>query len=184
MSTNETLVEDINNFIHNAIKFGRKEIVTFGDWLYHLPDTDFKMAGDLLFRTARTGRRTGDWDPLPGLGYWCREFQAEYKAVQDQRFRRPRQREESATPYDPELYEAIDAFAKRQTVIGDDAIREYADWLEGLDNEDFKAAGNIIFEVSKQARKTEDWGRLPHLRYNDWTFRKTYRFIQLRRPRR
>ena len=142
------------------------------------------MAGDLLFRTARTGCRTGDWDPLPMLGYWCREFQAEYKDVQDQRFRRPRQREESATPYDPELYEAIDAFAKRQTVIGDDAIREYADWLEGLDNEDFKAAGNIIFEVSKQACKTEDWGRLPHLRYNDWTFRKTYRFIQLRRPRR
>lgn len=186
MSTNadEALIKDLNRFIRATVKFGRKEIIAYGDWLYRLPDEDFKAAGDLLFRTARNARRTGDWDPLPGLGYWCREFQAEYKAVQDQRFRRPRQREESATPYDPELCEAVDSFAKRQTVIGDDAIREYADWLEGLDNEDFKAAGNIIFHTSKAAKKTGDWGRLPHLRYCDWTFRKTYRFIQLRRPRR
>ena len=182
MSTNETLAEEINRFIWNTVKFGRKEIVAYGDWLYRLSDEDFKAAGDLLFRTARNARRTGDWDPLPGLGYWCREFQAEYKAVQDQRRRRPRPKGDS--PIDnPTLYRAIDDFAKRQTVIGDDAVREYADWLEGLTNEDFKAVGDIIFHTSKAARKTGDWGRLPHLRYNDWTMRKAYRFVQLRRPR-
>lgn len=184
MSANETLAEEINRFIWNTVKFGRKEIVAYGDWLYRLSDEDFKAAGDLLFRTARNARRTGDWDLLLGLGYWCREFQAEYKAVQDQRFRRPRQREESATPYDPELCEAVDSFAKQQTVTGDDAVRQYADWLAGLTDDDFKAVGNIIFHTSKAAKKTGDWGRLPHLRYCDWTFRKTYRFIQLRRPRR
>ena len=184
MSTNEALVEEINRFIQSTAKFGRKEIVAYGDWLYRLSDEDFKAAGDLLFRTARNARRTGDWDPLPGLGYWCREFQAEYKAVQDQRRRRPRQREEAPSSYNPELCEAVDSFAKRQTVTGDDAVREYADWLAGLTDDDFKAVGNIIFEVSKAAKKTGDWGRLPHLRYCDWTFRKTYRFIQLRRPRR
>lgn len=184
MSTNETLAEEINRFIWSTVKFGRKEIVAYGDWLHRLSDEEFKAAGDLLFRTARNARRTGDWDPLPGLGYWCREFQAEYKAVQDQRFRRPRQREESATPYDPELCEAVDSFAKQQTVTGDDAVRQYADWLAGLTDDDFKAVGNIIFHTSRAAKKTGDWGRLPHLRYCDWTFRKTYRFIQLRRPRR
>lgn len=186
MSTNadEALIEDLNRFIRATVKFGRKEIVPFGDWLYRLSDEDFKAAGDLLFRTARNARRTGDWDPLPGLGYWCREFQNEYKAVQDQRFRRPRQREESATLYDPELCEAVDSFAKQQTVTGDDAVRQYADWLAGLTDDDFKEVGSIIFEVSKAAKKTGDWGRLPHLRYCDWTFRKTYRFIRLRRPRR
>ena len=163
---NETLAEEINRFIWNTVKFGRKEIVAYKDWLYRLSDEDFKAAGDLLFRTARNARRTGDWDPLPGLGYWCREFQAEYKAVQDQRRRRPRPKGDS--PIDnPALYGAIDDFAKRQTVISDDAIREYADWLEGLTNEDFKAVGDIIFHTSKAARKTGDWGRLPHLRYND-----------------
>lgn len=183
MSTNETLAEEINRFIWNTVKFGRKEIVAYGDWLYRLPDDDFKTVGDLIFRTARNARRTGNWEPLPGLGYWCREFQAEYKAVQDQRFRRPRQREER--PVDnPELYETIDDFAKQQTVTGDDAVREYADWLEDLTPADFKAVGNIIFEVSKAAKKTGDWGSLPHLRYCDWTFRKTYHFVQLRRPRR
>lgn len=183
MSTNadEALIEDLNRFIRATVKFGRKEIVPFGDWLYRLSDEDFKAAGDLLFRTARNARRTGDWDPLPGLGYWCREFQNEYKAVQDQRFRRPRQREESATLYNPELCEAVDSFAKQQTVIGDDAVRQYADWLAGLTDDDFKAVGSIIFHTSKAAKKTGDWGRLPHLRYCDWTFRKTYRFIQLRR---
>lgn len=184
MSTNETLVEEINRFIRATVKFGRKEIVPFGDWLYRLSDEDFKAAGNLIFRTARNARRTGDWSPLPMLGYWCREFQAEYKAVQDQRFRRPRQREESATPYDPELCEAVDDFAKQQTVTGDDAVRQYADWLARLTDADFKAVGNIIFEVSKAARETGEWGGLPHLRYCDWTFRKTYRFIQLRHPRR
>lgn len=180
-TTQEALIEDLNGFIHDTIKFGRREIVAYGGWLYRLPDDDFKIVGDLIFRTARNAKRTGDWGPLPGLGYWSREFQGEYKAVQDQRRRRPRPKDDS--PVDnPELYEAIDDFAKRQTVIGDDAVRQYADWLESLDNEDFKTVGNIIFEVSKQARKTGDWGRLPHLRYNDWTFRKTYRFVQLRRP--
>mgnify|MGYP000879592853 CR=1 FL=1 len=181
MSTNEALVEEINRFIQSTVKFGRKEIVAYGDWLYRLSDEDFKAAGDLLFRTARTGRRTGDWSPLPMLGYWCREFQAEYKAVQDQRFRRPRPKNDSLVD-NPELYEAVDAFAKRQTVTGDDAVREYADWLEGLSDDDFKTVGNILFHTSKAARKTGDWGRLPHLRYCDWTFRKTYRFVQLRRP--
>lgn len=181
MSTNERLAEEINRFIQNTVKFGRKEIVAYGDWLYRLSDEDFKAAGDLIFRTARNARRTGDWSPLPMLGYWCREFQAEYKAVQDQRFCRPRQREESATPYDPELCEAVDSFAKQQTVTGDDAVRQYADWLARLTDDDFKAVGNIIFHTSKAAKKTGDWGSLPHLRYCDWSFRKTYRFIQLRR---
>lgn len=184
MSTNEALVEEINRFIQSTVKFGRKEIVAYGDWLYRLSDEDFKAAGDLLFRTARNAKRTGDWSPLPMLGYWCREFQAEYMAVQDQRCRRPRQREESAILYNPELCEAVDSFAKQQTVTGDDAVRQYADWLAGLSNADFKEVGNIIFHTSKAAKKTGDWGRLPHLRYCDWTFRKTYRFIQLRRPRR
>lgn len=184
MSTaREDLIEDLNGFIHNTIKFGRKEISAYGDWLYRLPDDDFKTVGDLIFRTARNAKRMGDWGPLPGLGYWCREFQNEYKTVQDQRRRRPRQREESAYPYDPELCEAVDSFAKDQTITGDDAVREYADWLEGLSDGDFKEVGDIIFGISKAARKTGDWGRLPHLRYNDWTMRKTYRFIQLRRPR-
>lgn len=183
-TTQDELIEDLNRFIGATIKFGRKEIVAYGDWLYRLSDDDFKTAGNLIFRTARTGRRTGDWSPLPMLGYWCREFQAEYKIVQDQRRRRPRQREESASPYDPSLTDTIDDFAKQQTVTGDDAVREYADWLAGLTDDDFKAVGNIIFEVSKAAKKTGDWGSLPHLRYCDWSFRKTYRFIQLRRPRR
>ena len=181
---NEEIAAEINRFIQATVKFGRREINPFGDWLYQLDDANFKAAGDLLFRTARTGRRTGDWDPLPMLGYWCCEFQAEYKAVQDQRFRRPRQREEAPSPYNAELCEVIDRFAKDQTVTGDDAVRQYADWLAGLSTEGFKAAGNIIFEVSKAARKTGDWGALPHLRYCDWSFRKTYRFVQLRRPRR
>lgn len=184
MSTNEEIAAEINRFIQATVKFGRKEIVAYGDWLYRLSDEDFKTAGDLLFRTARTGRRTGNWSPLPMLGYWCREFQAEYKTVQDQRRRRPRQREESASPYDPELCEAIDRFAKDQTVTGDDAVRQYADWLAGLTDADFKAVGNIIFEVSKASKKTGDWGALPHLRYCDWSFRKAYHFVQLRRPRR
>lgn len=183
MSTNERLAEEINRFIQNTVKFGRKEIVAYGDWLYRLPDDNFKTVGDLIFRTARNARRTGDWSPLPMLGYWCREFQAEYKAVQDQRRRRPWQREEA--PVDnPALYEAVDDFAKNRTVTGDDAVRQYADWLASLTDTDFKAVGNIIFEVSKAARETGDWGRLPHLRYCDWSFRKTYRFVQLRRPRR
>lgn len=184
MSTNEEITEDINRFIQSTVKFGRKEIVPFGDWLYRLPDDDFKTVGDLIFRTARNAKRTGDWSPLPMLGYWCREFHSEYKTIQDQRRRRPRQREESASPYNPELCEAVDSFAKRQTITGDDAVREYADWLASLSNADFKEVGNIIFHTSKAAKKTGDWGRLPHLRYNDWTFRKTYRFVQLRRPRR
>lgn len=183
MSTNERLAEEINRFIQNTVKFGRKEIVAYGDWLYRLPDDNFETVGDLIFRTARNARRTGDWSPLPMLGYWCREFQAEYKAVQDQRRRRPRQREEA--PVDnPALYEAVDDFAKNQTVTGDDAVRQYADWLASLTDADFRAVGNIIFHTSKAAKKTGDWGSLPHLRYCDWTFRKTYRFIQLRRPRR
>lgn len=182
-TTQDELIEDLNRFIGATIKFGRKEIVAYGDWLYRLSDDDFKTAGNLIFRTARNAKRTGDWSPLPMLGYWCREFQAEYKAVQDQRFRRPRQREESASPYDPILTDTIDDFAKRQTITGDDAVRQYADWLASLTDDDFKAVGNIIFEVSKAAKKTGNWGRLPHLRYNDWTFRKTYRFVQLRRPR-
>lgn len=182
-TTQDELIAELNRFIEATVKFGRKEIVAYGDWLYRLSDEDFKAAGDLLFRTARNARRTGDWDPLPGLGYWCREFQAEYKAVQDQRFRRPRPHKDE--PVDnPELYEAVDDFAKQQTVTGDDAVRQYADWLARLTDADFKAVGNIIFHTSKQARKTGDWGGLPHLRYCDWTFRKTYRFIQLRRPRR
>lgn len=182
MSTNETLAEEINRFIWNTVKFGRKEIVAYGDWLYRLSDEDFKAAGDLLFRTARNAKRTGNWEPLPGLGYWCREFHSEYKTVQDQRRRQPRQREER--PVDsPELYETIDDFAKQQTVTGDDAVRQYAEWLEDLTPADFKAVGNIIFGVSKAARKTGDWGCLPHLRYNDWTFRKAYRFVQMRRSR-
>lgn len=183
MSTNEELIEDINRFIQTTVKFGRKEIVSYGDWLYRLPDEDFKAAGDLIFRTARNAKRTGDWSPLPMLGYWCREFQAEHKAVQDQRFRRPRPK--NSSPVDnPELYESIDSFAKQQTITGDDAVREYADWLEDLTDDDFKAVGNIIFHTSKHAKKTGDWGRLPHLRYCDWAFRKTYRFVQMRRPRR
>ena len=182
-TTQDELIEDLNRFIGATIKFGRKEIVAYGDWLYRLSDDDFKTAGNLIFRTARTGRRTGDWSPLPMLGYWCRELQAEYKAVQDQRFRRPRPKNDSLVD-NSELYEAVDDFAKRQTVIGDDAVRQYADWLEGLSDDDFKTVGNILFHTSKAARKTGDWGRLPHLRYCDWTFRKTYRFIQLRRPRR
>lgn len=181
-TTQEALIEDLNGFIHDTIKFGRKEIVAYGDWLYRLPDDDFKIVGDLIFRTARNARRTGNWSPMPGLGYWCREFQGEYKAVQDQRRRRPRPKSDS--PVDnPALYEAVDSFAKQQTITGDDAVREYALWLEGLSNEDFKAVGNIVFHTSKQARKTGDWGCLPHLRYCDWAFRKTYRFVQLRRPR-
>lgn len=181
-TTQDTLIEELNGFIQATIKFGRREIIAYGDWLYRLPDADFKAAGDLIFRTARNARRTGDWSPLPGLGYWAREFQGEYRTVQDQRRRRPRQREER--PVDnPELCEAIDRFAKQQTITGDDAVRQYALWLEGLADDDFKEVGNIIFHTSKRAKKTGDWGRLPHLRYNDWTFRKTYRFVQLRRPR-
>lgn len=183
VASKEALTEDLNRFIRSTIKFGRKEIVSFGDWLYELNDADFKAVGDLLFRTARNAKRTGDWGPLPGLGYWVREFHSEYKTVQDQRRRRPRQREGAQSPDNPELCEAVDSFAKDQTITGDDAVREYADWLEGLTNEDFKEVGNIIFEVSKAARKTGDWGRLPHLRYCDWAFRKTYRFVQMRRPR-
>lgn len=181
-ASKEALTEVLNDFIHRTVKFGRKEIVSFGDWLYELNDADFKVVGDFLFRTARKAKRTGDWGPLPGLGYWSREFQGEYKAVQDQRRRRPRPKGDS--PVDnPALYEAVDSFAKDQTVIGDDAVREYADWLEGLSSEDFREVGNIIFHTSKRARKTGDWGCLPHLRYCDWAFRKTYRFVQLRRPR-
>lgn len=180
----DELIEGLNRFIRAAVKFGRRGIIPYGDWLYNLSDEDFKTVGDLIFRTARGARRTGDWGPLPGLGYWCREFQAEYRTVQDQRRRRPRQREESPSPYDPELCEALDRFAKDQTVTGDDAVREYVAWLEELTPEDFKAVGSIIFEVSKAAKKTGDWGSLPHLRYCDWSFRKTYRFVQLRRPRR
>lgn len=178
----EVLTEVLNDFIHRTVKFGRREIISYGDWLYELSDADFKTAGDLLFRTARNAKRTGDWGPLPGLGYWCREFHGEYKTVQDQRRRRPRPKNDS--PVDnPELHETIDRFAKDQTITGDDAVREYAGWLAGLANEDFKTVGNIIFGVSKAARRTGDWGRLPHLRYCDWAFRKTYRFVQLRRPR-
>lgn len=182
-TTQDDLIEDLNRFIGDTIKFGRREIIAYGDWLYKLTDEDFKTVGDLIFRTARNAKRTGDWGPLPGLGYWAREFHSEYKTVQDQRRRRPRQREESPSPYDPELCETIDSFAKQQTVTGDDAVWEYAVWLESLSGTDFKAVGNIIFEISKQARKTGDWGRLPHLRYNDWTMRKAYRFVQMRRPR-
>lgn len=184
MGANEEIAAEINRFIQATVKFGRKEIVAYGDWLYQLDEAGFKTVGDLIFRTARNAKRTGNWSPLPMLGYWCREFQAEYKAVQDQRRRRPRQREESASLYDPELCEAVDSFAKRQTITGDDAVRQYADWLEDLTDDDFKAVGDIIFHTSKAARKTGNWGRLPHLRYNDWAMRKTYRFIQLRRPRR
>lgn len=90
MSTNTELTEDLNRFIRATVKFGRKEIVAYGDWLYRLSDEDFKAVGDLLFQTARNGRRTGDWSPLPGLGYWARQFLGEYKAVRDQRARRPR----------------------------------------------------------------------------------------------
>lgn len=182
-ATQDELIEDLNLFIRATVKFGRREITPYGDWLYNLSDEDFKTVGDLIFRTARGAKRTGDWGPLPGLGYWCREFQAEYRTVQDQRRRRPRPKD--GGPVDnPELYEAIDRFAKDQTITGDDAVREYVAWLKELTPEDFKVVGNIIFGVSKQARKTGDWGRLPHLRYCDWSFRKTYRFIQLRRPRR
>lgn len=180
---NENIIEDLNGFIRATVKFGRGELVAYGDWLYELNDADFKTAGDLIFATARNARRTGDWEPLPGLGYWVREFQGEYRTAQDQRRRRPRQREDSAPSYEPELCETIDSFAKQQTITGDDAVREYADWLETLPTEDFKTVGNIIFGVSKQARKTGDWGHLPHLRYCDWAFRKTYRFVQMRRPR-
>lgn len=88
--TNEVLTENLNGFIRATIKFGRKEIIAYGDWLYRLSDAEFKAAGDLLFQTARNGRRTGNWEPLPGLGYWSRPFLNEYKAVQDQRKRRPR----------------------------------------------------------------------------------------------
>lgn len=183
-TTQDELIEDLNRFIRATVKFGRREIIPYGDWLYNLSDEDFKTVGDLIFRTSRNARRTGDWGPLPGLGYWCREFQAEYRTVQDQRRRRPRQREEAPSPYDPELCEAIDSFAKEQTITGDDAVREYAQWLETLTSDDFKAVGNIIFHTAKRAKGTGDWGRLPHLRYCDWSFRKTYRFIQLRRPRR
>lgn len=182
-ATQDELIEDLNRFIRATVKFGRREIIPYGDWLYNLSDEDFKTVGDLIFRTARGARRTGDWGPLPGLGYWCREFQAEYRTVRDQRRRRPRPKD--GGPVDsPELYEAIDRFAKEQTITGDDAVREYVAWLEELTPDDFKAVGNIIFGVSKQARKTGDWGRLPYLRYCDWSFRKTYRFIQLRLPRR
>lgn len=182
-TTQDGLIGGLNSFIRATIKFGRREIIAYGDWLYRLSDDDFKTVGDLIFRTARNAKRTGDWGPLPGLGYWCREFQSEYRTVQDQRRRRPRPKNDSS-PYDPVLTETIDRFAKDQTITGDDAVREYADWLEALPAEDFKTVGNIIFGVSKQARKTGDWGRLPHLRYNDWTFRKAYRFVQMRRPRR
>lgn len=183
MSAPKTLIEDLNGFIRDTIKFGRREIVAYGDWLYELNDADFKTVGDLIFRTARDAKRTGDWSPLPGLGYWAREFHGEYRTVQDQRRRRPRQREESASPYDPILTDTIDRFAKDQTITGDDAVREYTEWLGTLTTEDFKAVGNIIFGVSKAAKRTGDWGRLPHLRYCDWAFRKTYRFVQMRRPR-
>lgn len=182
MNTQDTLIENLNGFIRSTIKFGRREIVAYGDWLYQLGDEDFRTVGDLIFRTARGAKRTGDWDPLPGLGYWCREFHGEYRTVQDQRRRRPRPKNDSS-PYDPELCEHIDRFAKEQTITGDDAVRQYAQWLEDLTPDDFKAVGNIIFGVAKSAKKTEDWGRLPHLRYCDWAFRKTYRFVQMRRPR-
>lgn len=81
------------------------------------------------------------------------------------------------------ITQTIEHYAKEQTVTGDDATREYARWLEDLSPADFKATGNILFRVSKAARKSGEWESIPHLRYCDWTFRKVYRFVQLRRPR-
>lgn len=86
--TNAALTETINDFLHRTIKFGRREIIAYGDWLYRLSDADFKAAGDILFQAARKGRKTGDWEPLPSLRYWSRPFCNEYKAVRDQRVRR------------------------------------------------------------------------------------------------
>lgn len=88
MSGNTALAETINDFLHRTVKFGRREIIAYGDWLYKLSDTDFKVAGDVLFQAARKGRKTGDWEPLPSLRYWSRQFLGEYKAVRDQRARR------------------------------------------------------------------------------------------------
>lgn len=88
MSTNDALAEDINYFLRLTVQFGRREVIAYGNWLYGLTDTGFKTAGDVLFQTARKGRRTGDWDPLPSLRYWHRAFTNEYRAVQAQRIRR------------------------------------------------------------------------------------------------
>lgn len=81
------------------------------------------------------------------------------------------------------LTEVLNDFIHRTVKFGRKGIVSFGDWLYELNDADFKAVGNIVFGVSKAARKTGDWGRLPHLRYRDWSFRKTYRFVQMRRPR-
>jgi len=87
--TREWIVRVTNDYLDDAVKFGRRAIGEYGLWLYRLKnDEDFKAAGDILFQAARRGRRTGDWDPLPNLRYWVRPFLNEYKAMRDHRARR------------------------------------------------------------------------------------------------